>query len=180
MPLQPKHDLETKTRAKRTPRIDTSRPPAIPEAGVGKRGTQGHIAYLLRQAHNAVRNSLDLALAELDLTTPQFLVLNLLNAYSGASGADVARIAQLTPQTVNQIVQRLERDGLIERVQHETHGRVLRLALTDIGSDKLRLCKRLADVQERRLLGLMKPGAEQALRHWLSEVAMVMTKNNES
>jgi hypothetical protein len=46
-----------------------------PVVGEGKRGTEGHIAYLLRQAHGAVRSALDSALAASDLTTPQFLVL---------------------------------------------------------------------------------------------------------
>ena len=46
---------------------------AVPAAGEGKRGPQGHISYLLRQADGAARSALDSALAEVGLTTPQFL-----------------------------------------------------------------------------------------------------------
>ena len=91
------------------PRTGPSR--AVPAAGEGKRGPQGHISYLLRQADGAARSALDSALAEVGLTTPQFLVLNLLDAYPGVSGAQLAGIAQLTPQTVNLIVRKLEREG---------------------------------------------------------------------
>ena len=96
----------------------------LPGASEGKRGTQGHIGYLLRQAHGALRGALDAALVEAGLTTPQFLVLTLLDAYPGASGADIARIAQLTPQTVNLIVRKLADGKLLGRNEHETHGRV--------------------------------------------------------
>ena len=115
-----------------------TRPRAVPAIGEGKRGAKGHIAYLLRQAHGTVRQALDAALATAELTTPQFLVLNLLHAYPGASGAEVARIAQLTPQTINLIVRKLERDRLIERSTHETHGRVLRLEPPPAGRVRLR------------------------------------------
>jgi DNA-binding MarR family transcriptional regulator len=147
-------------------------PRALPAAGAGKRGAEGHIAYLLRQAHGAVRLALDASLAEAGLTTPQFLVLNLLDAYPGASGAEIARIAQLTPQTVNLIARKLERDGLIGRAAHETHGRVLRIELTSAGRTRLKRCKQVADAVERQLLGLLGAGTEDAVRRWLSAVAV--------
>jgi DNA-binding MarR family transcriptional regulator len=145
-----------------------------PAAGVGKRGASGHIAYLLRQAQGAVRQALDAAFADAGLTSPQFLVLTLLNAYPGASGAELARIAMLTPQTMNLVVRKLERDKLVERNEHETHGRVLRVALTARGQQKLRECKRRANAIEARLLALIDPGAEPQLRQWLTDVATTL------
>lgn len=146
----------------------------VPAAGEGKRGTEGHIAYLLRQAHGSVRFALDAELAAAGLTSPQFLVLNLLDAYPGASGADLARIAHLTPQTINLIVRKLERAELIGRSSHATHGRVLSMELTTSGKTRLRQCKRLADQIERRLLALLDTDAERKVRRWLSEVAVVL------
>lgn len=155
-------------------RIAKSR--VVPAAGEGKRGAEGHIAYLLRQAHGAVRSALDAALAEAGLTTPQFLVLNLLDSYPGASGADIARIAQLTPQTVNLIVRKLERDRLIARSEHESHGRVLRIELTEAGSKRLRQCKRLADGVESEILALLDADAEPEVRRWLAAVAAALLR----
>lgn len=156
-------------------RLATSR--GVPAAGEGKRGAEGHIAYLLRQADGAVRSSLDSAFVEAGLTTPQFLVLNLLDAYPGASGAELARIAQLTPQTVNLIVRKLERDGLIERTAHESHGRVLRLELTNDGNQRLRRCKRLADRVERKILALLDADSEPKVRRWLAAVAVALLRS---
>jgi DNA-binding MarR family transcriptional regulator len=143
----------------------------IPEAGEGKRGTQGHVGYLLRQAHGALRSALDAAFAKAALTTPQFLVLTLLDAYPGASGADIARIAQLTPQTVNLIVRKLAAGRLLGRNEHETHGRVLRLALTTAGRVRLAQCKRRAAAVERDLLAGVDAVTEAKIRAWLVSVA---------
>jgi DNA-binding MarR family transcriptional regulator len=144
----------------------------VPAIGAGKRGPDGHIGYLLRQAQAAMRLAHDVALAEVGLTTPQFLVLNLLDAYPGASGAELARTAQLTPQTVNLIVRKLEREGLISRDEHETHGRVLRLTLTAKGTARLRQAKMLSDKIERRILALLEPDTERKLRRWLVDIAV--------
>jgi DNA-binding MarR family transcriptional regulator len=130
----------------------------------------------LRQATAAVRAAHDAALVAARLTTPQFLVLNLLDAYPGASGAELARTAQLTPQTMNLIVRKLERELLIERVEHETHGRVLRIRLTGKGSQRLRLAKTLSDKIERSILALTDSGTERKLRRWLVDVAIALNQ----
>jgi DNA-binding MarR family transcriptional regulator len=150
----------------------STRPGLPPAVGVGKRGDKGHIAYLLRQAQASVRFALDTQLAVTGLTTPQFLVLGLLDSYPGASGADLARVAQLTPQTINLIVRKLEEAGLIARTSHETHGRVLRMDVTKAGKVRLRQCKRLADEVENELLALAKGDAEDIVRRWLVDVAV--------
>lgn len=148
----------------------------VPAAGVGKRGAEGHIGYLLRQAQGAARQRLDAALASQGLTSPQFLLLNLLDAYPGASGADLARTAQLTPQTINLIVRKLEADGLLARSEHESHGRVLRLEVTTDGQARLKACKRLADGVEAELLALLDPASEAVVRRWLAAVAAALLR----
>ena len=149
---------------------------SLPRAGEGKRGTPGHIAYLLRQAQAGVRFALDAAFKPLGLTAPQFLVLNLLDAYPGVSGAELARVAQLTPQTVNLIVRKLEREKLVRRQEHETHGRVLRAELTAQGRGRLARCKRGADLVEARLLATLDPKSEAAVRRWLVAVARGLSR----
>jgi len=148
-----------------------------PRAGEGKRGREGHIGYLLRQAQAAVRLAMDAAFADLGLTSPQFLVLNVLDAYPGASGADLARITLSTPQTINLIVRNLERDGLVERRGHETHGRVLRADLTAAGRRILAQCKRRANAIEQSLLAPLDAKAEAAVRDWLVQVALRLTRD---
>jgi DNA-binding MarR family transcriptional regulator len=149
---------------------------AAPRVGEGKRGPDGHIGYLLRQASAALRQALDAKFAALGLTHPQFLVLNVLAAYPGASGAEVARITMLTPQTINLIVRNLERGGLIGRRGHETHGRVLRADLTAAGKRALAQCKRRANAVEASLLEALDQATVSAIRQWLVQVALRLAR----
>jgi DNA-binding MarR family transcriptional regulator len=87
----------------------------VPEVGEGKRGEQGHIGYLLRQASSAIRNAIERELSGLDVTHPQFLVMTMIRAYPGSSSADLARLTMLTPQTICVIVANLERSGRVVR-----------------------------------------------------------------
>lgn len=144
---------------------------AIPRPGEAKRGPEGHLGYLLRQASVAQRGEMDRVLADLDVTTPQFSVLTMIVAYPGASGADLARLTFLTPQTINVIVRNLVRDGLVGKSAHATNRRILRLHATARGRALLRRCrKRVAEV-EAALAALLGKDEEQAVRRWLSAVA---------
>jgi DNA-binding MarR family transcriptional regulator len=149
-------------------------PPAIPRPGEAKRGPEGHLGYLLRQASAALRGAMDGALSELGVTTPQFSVLTMIAAYPGASGADLARLTFLTPQTINVIVRNLERDGAVEKTAHATHGRILRLHPTAKGQGLLKRCRaRVAEI-EARMAGLLGKDEEKIARRWLSAVAEIL------
>jgi DNA-binding MarR family transcriptional regulator len=154
---------------KNSPRPPAS--PAIPRPGEAKRGPEGHLGYLLRQASVALRGAMDEALVEMGVTTPQFSVLTMIAAYPGVSGADLARLTFLTPQTINVIVRNLERDGAVEKSAHATHGRILRLHATARGQALLKRCRgRVAEV-EAELAGLLGKDEERLVRGWLSAVA---------
>ena len=142
-----------------------------PQPGQGKRGEQGYLAYLLRQAQAASRLTLERALAELGVTPPQFIVLTMLKAYPGLSGADLARVALLTPQTVGVIIRNLERDGAIRKAPHPVHGRMLQWTLTRRGADLLDRCRRHAQTIERRLAAGFSPTAQAIIRRWLAKIA---------
>src|SRR5882724_13721264 len=145
--------------------------PAVPPPGQGKRGEQGYLAYLLRQAQAAARLTLERSLWEIGVTPPQFIVLTMLKAYPGLSGADLARVALLTPQTVGVIIRNLERDGAIRKTPHPVHGRVLQWTLTRRGAMLLGQCRRHANALERRLMAGLAPREQLAVRRWLSKIA---------
>jgi DNA-binding MarR family transcriptional regulator len=157
-------------RRRKSPRRDQtiSRPPP---PGEGKRGQAGYLAYLLRQAHAAARLAMERSLADLGVTTPQFVVLTMLRAYPGLSGADLARVALLTPQTVGVIVRNLERDGAIAKAPHPVHGRMLQWTLTRRGARLLQDCRRRALALERRLAAGLDAGSQLTVRRWLSKIA---------
>ena len=143
-----------------------------PPPGEGKRGERGHLAYLLRQAQGTVRLTIERALAELGVTSPQFVVLTMLKAYPGLSGADLARVALLTPQTVGVIIRNLERDGAIRKTPHPVHGRVLQWTLTRRGATLLEKCRRHVQAVERRLVAGLSKKAQMTVRRWLAGVAL--------
>lgn len=142
-----------------------------PPPGQGKRGEQGYLAYLLRQAQAASRLSMERALATLGVTTPQFVVLTMLRAYPGLSGAELARVALQTPQTVGVIIRNLERDGAIAKTKHPVHGRMLMWTLTRRGTRLLDNCRRRALAQERRLAAGLNAHSQRIVRRWLSKIA---------
>jgi DNA-binding MarR family transcriptional regulator len=170
----PKEKIARRKTAPRIPDLANAPDRAMirpPPAGQGKRGEQGYLAYLLRQAQAATRLALERALAELGVTPPQFVVLTMLRAYPGLSGADLARVALLTPQTVGVIIRNLERDGAIRKTPHPVHGRVLQWTLTRRGGTRLDRCRRHALGLERRLMAGLPKQAQATIRRWLARVA---------
>lgn len=144
----------------------------VPRPGEGKRGADGHLGYLLRQAGAAYRLRMERALADLGVTPPQFSVLTMLNAYPGISNADVARLSMLTPQTVSVIVANLERSDAIARRPHSVHGRIQHIDVTADGKKMLAQCRQRVQAIEQRLLAGLSPHDEKVIRKWLVALAL--------
>lgn len=145
--------------------------PRLPLVGEAKRGPEGYLTYLLRQASASVRLALDRALAKEGMTYPQQSALTLIRAYEAISAADLARLAMLTPQTVNGIVRALEMRGAIRKEPDRVNGRILRLIITEEGRALNKRCRALAAPVEAALKAKMNAGAENAIRQWLVDVA---------
>jgi DNA-binding MarR family transcriptional regulator len=110
---------------------------SVPLIGQGYRGVEGHSSYLLRQAWQVLSSAMEVALRPHGLTGPQYGVLSVLRHHPGASGADLARAINTTPQAMNGVLATLERESLIERQRHPTHGRILQATLTGEGQRRL-------------------------------------------
>jgi len=152
------------------------KPGSLPRPGEGKRGPEGHLGYLLRQASVAARAAMEKVLAELEVTPPQFSVLTMIVAYPGVSGADLARLTFLTPQTINVIVRNLERMGAIAKAADAEHGRILRLTATAKGQVLLKRCRIRVMQVEERLASLVGRDEERVVRRWLSAVGKALGK----
>ena len=106
----------------------------------------------LRRTQHAVRTRLDADLAPTGLTTPQYTVLAALQRSGELSASDLAREFGMTAQTVNVLVKGLEACGLLRRVSHPDHGRILLASLTPAGRRALKRGRELALVVEDRFL----------------------------
>jgi DNA-binding MarR family transcriptional regulator len=109
----------------------------VPLIGERYRGIEGHIGYLLRQASHTLRSAIDATLRPHGLTSVQYGVLSVLARDAGSSGADLARACNTTPQAMNGVLATLERENLIERHRHPTHGRILQVTLSSEGFRRL-------------------------------------------
>lgn len=154
----------------RKPRPSTSMP--VPRPGEGKRGEDGYLGYLLRQATHATTIRIERALADLAVTAPQFAVLTMVNAYPGCSSADLARLVMQTPQTLSVVVANIERAGWALRSPHPVHGRIRQLELTAAGKALLTICRERVREIEAKIAAPLSPEEEAAVRKWLVSVAL--------
>ncbi len=145
--------------------------PRLPLVGEAKRGPEGYLTYLLRQANASVRLALDRALAKEGMTYPQQSALTMIRAYEAVSAAELARLTMLTPQTVNGIVRALEMRGAIRKEPDPVHGRVLRLIITAEGRALNKRCRALTAPIEAALNSKADAGGQAAIRQWLVEIA---------
>lgn len=145
--------------------------PRLPLVGEAKRGPEGYLTYLLRQANASVRLALDRALAAENMTYPQQSALTMIRAYEAVSAADLARLTMLTPQTVNGIVRALEMRGAIRKEPDRIHGRILRLIVTEEGRALNKRCRALTAPVEAALKTRMSANVEGSIRQWLVDVA---------
>jgi DNA-binding MarR family transcriptional regulator len=124
---------------------------------------------LLRRAAANQRLQLERALAAVGLTPPQHALLAIIVAIPGCSGADVARIEGLTPQTVSVILRNLERDGLIARRAHATHGRIRQLFATTEGADRFTQGRDSVQALKDKLSLRATRDDAPAIRAWLAK-----------
>jgi DNA-binding MarR family transcriptional regulator len=110
---------------------------------------------------------MEAALRAHGLTGAQYAVLSVLARDPGMSGADLARACNTTPQAMNGVLATLERDGLVERQPHPTHGRILQVTLTREGERRLEattpIVRELEDAIEKDLA----PDQIAAVKEWL-------------
>ena len=115
--------------------------------------TLPRISYVVARLERALRREIDARLSEHGLTSTQYTALSVLARRPGLSSAQLARRSYTTPQSANQLVQALERDGLVERMPDPDHGRILRLQLTANGTRVLAACDAEVDRMEEQMLG---------------------------
>jgi DNA-binding MarR family transcriptional regulator len=117
--------------------LDTLHRVGVPLIGDGYRGPEGHTGYLLKQAWHEFRVAMEATLREHELSAAQYAVLSVLGRDEPLSGADLARACNTSPQAMNGVVGGLQRDGLVERRPHPTHGRILEVVLSEEGRRRL-------------------------------------------
>ncbi len=95
------------------------------------------LGYLLKQAASALHSAMDRVLRPLGMSVTHYACLELLAQRPGLSNSDLARGAFVSRQSMNVLLQAMERDGLVSRPDQPSAGRVLPTRLTPLGQRRL-------------------------------------------
>lgn len=138
-----------------------------PRIGEGYRGLDGRTGYLLRQAWQAFGGAMEEALRAHGLTGAQYAALSVLARDPGLSGAELARACNTTAQAMNGVIATLERERLVERRPHPTHGRILQVTLTREGKRRLDAATPAVRALERAVEADASPRELKVVKRWL-------------
>src|SRR3954453_14267239 len=104
------------------------------DAGVDLKTSLG---YLLKEASSALRVAMEEVLRPLGMTVTHYSCLELLAQRPGLSNSELARGAFVTRQSMNVLLQNLEREGYVTRPAEAPVGKVLPTRLTPRGRRSL-------------------------------------------
>ncbi|GAA2711490.1 MarR family winged helix-turn-helix transcriptional regulator [Actinoplanes palleronii] len=124
------------------------------------------LGYLLKEASSALRAAMEAVLRPLGMTVTHYSCLELLAQRPGLSNSELARGAFVTRQSMNVLLQALERDGYVSRPAAAPVGKVLPTRLTSRGRRSLAAASAAVRSVEVRMLGGMSE-AERAAAYTL-------------
>lgn len=127
------------------------------------------VGYVLKQTATALRSAMDTVLRPLQFTVPQYSCLEVLDQRPGISSADLARATFVTRQSMNLVLQGLEKRGLLTRAAVADHGKALPAELTRAGRARLRVASRAVRAVEQQMLASLTPDdRHQLLRNLIA------------
>ena len=95
------------------------------------------LGYLLKEASSALRAAMEAVLRPLGMTITHYSCLELLAQRPGLSNSELARGAFVTRQSMNVLLQSLEREGFVTRPAAAPVGKALPTELTPLGRRSL-------------------------------------------
>ncbi|QIQ02599.1 MarR family winged helix-turn-helix transcriptional regulator [Streptomyces liangshanensis] len=123
------------------------------------------LGYLLKEASSALRTAMEEVLRPLGMTVTHYSCLELLAQRPGLSNSELARGAFVTRQSMNVLLQTLERDGYVTRPAAAPVGKVLPARLTASGRRSLETASAAVRAVELRMLaGLTEAERSDAFR----------------
>ena len=94
---------------------------------------ESSLGFLLAKGYQRAWALLREEIDQYDLTPPQFGLLSFLWKQDGLTQVELSEKGQIDRSTVGGLIDRLERNGLLERRQHPQDRRAHRIHLTDHG-----------------------------------------------
>jgi DNA-binding MarR family transcriptional regulator len=122
-----------------------------------------HVSYVVARLERAVRQAITERVRPHGLTTLQYTTLSVLGRRDGLSNAQLARRSYMTPQSMSEVIEALERSGLIARERHPNHRRVYPATLTPKGRRVLAACEEAVGAMEEEMMGALSAAERAAL-----------------
>ncbi|MBP0623122.1 MarR family transcriptional regulator [Cupriavidus sp. LEh25] len=129
------------------------------------------IPYLIGRTDRIVKRRLTEALAPHGITLPFFTAMSVLQARGSLSNAQLAERSFMSPQSANEIVKMMETKGWIVREADPTHGRIVKLSLTENARALLARCDETVKKLEAEMLEGIDQQHVDLLRQWLTQCA---------
>jgi DNA-binding MarR family transcriptional regulator len=118
---------------------------------------QTSLGYLLKEASSALRAAMEEVLRPLGMSVTRYSCLELLAQRPGLSNSELARGAFVTRQSMNVLLQTLDKEGLVTRPEQARVGKVLPTQLTPRGRQDLeKATVAVRSVEVRMLAGLSR------------------------
>jgi DNA-binding MarR family transcriptional regulator len=131
------------------------------------------IGYLVKRVQQGLRRQCDAALKATGISMAQYSTLRALDEHPEASAAELARLCFVTRQSLQDVLTGLRTAGLIENADAEPRGRARSLALTRLGSRRLRAAHEAVFAVE----AVMLQGISMRDRRSVAEALLSCAKN---
>lgn len=125
------------------------------------------LLYAVKQVELGIRSRMETLLRPYGITALQFTALTVLQHGAGLSAADLARRSFVTAQSMGEMVETLQRQGLVSRRVDPQHKRRMLMNLTDKGHHLLAECSAAVGDLEATMVSNLSWRQRQALRAYL-------------
>ncbi|SEE83649.1 MarR family winged helix-turn-helix transcriptional regulator [Streptomyces sp. Ag109_O5-10] len=123
------------------------------------------LGYLLKEASSVLRAAMEEVLRPLGMSVTHYSCLELLAQRPGLSNSELARGAFVTRQSMNVLLQALERDGYVTRPTEAPVGKALPARLTPRGRQSLeKASAAVRAVEVKMLAGMTETEQSDAFR----------------
>lgn len=141
---------------------------------------EASLGYQLKEASSALRSAMESVLRPLGINITHYSCLELLAQRPGLSNSDLARGAFVSRQSMNVLLQSLERDGLVTRPEKASTGRVLPVQLTRQGRAQLDVASAAVKAVENRMVTDLGIAEQEQLRVLLAHCISALSADPAS
>ncbi|HEY7076988.1 MAG TPA: MarR family transcriptional regulator [Solirubrobacteraceae bacterium] len=137
------------------------------------------LIYMVGRVNQGIRREMTTRLARWSLSVAEYTTLSVLGSRPRLSNAQLARRALVTPQSMIEILARLEDRGLVARSADPDHGRILRAALTAHGREVLDAANPAIDALHEELFAGVPARQRQAAAAAMHAAMANLSRKNQ-